>query len=77
AVVYFNPKVVEHKKLAPITAEDIKTAFEIPHLQVFDDSQKLADFLKSQNLANSCLLLMSSGNFDNLPLKEIAEQIAH
>ncbi|MCS6795364.1 MAG: Mur ligase family protein [Raineya sp.] len=77
AVVYFNPKVVEHKKLAPITAEDIKTAFEIPHLQVFDDSQKLANFLKSQNLANSCLLLMSSGNFDNLPLKEIAEQIAH
>ncbi len=74
-VVYFNPKVVEHKKLPPISAEDIRTAFDVPNLQVFEDSRKLADFLKSQNYANTSLLLMSSGNFDNLSLKQMAEEV--
>ncbi|PKQ70171.1 UDP-N-acetylmuramate--L-alanine ligase [Raineya orbicola] len=74
-VVYFNPKVVEHKKLPAISADDIKSAFDMPNLEVFEDSRKFADFLKSQNYANTSLLLMSSGNFDNLPLKQIAEEL--
>lgn len=74
-VVYFNPKVVEYKKLPAISAEDIRTAFDLPNLQIFEDSKKFADFLKSQNYANTSLLLMSSGNFDNLPLKQMAEEI--
>lgn len=74
-IVYVNPKVVEHKKLPMISIQDIQSAFDMPNLQVFNDSTHLADFLKTQNYEEASLLLMSSGNFDNLPLKKIAEEI--
>jgi len=75
AIVYFNPHTLAHKKLPPITTEDIREGFAKNNLQVFDDSQKLQTFLQAQNYTDANLLLMSSGNFDNLPLKSIAEEI--
>ncbi len=74
AVVYFNPHTIAHKKLPPISAEDIKQGFGKNDLEVFDDSKALNDFLKQQNYTNTNLLLMSSGNFDNLPLKSLAQE---
>lgn len=75
AIVYFNPHTIAHKKLPNLTAEDIKQAFGKPDLQVFDDSNALEQFLKTQDYTNTNLLLMSSGNFDNLPLKSLAQTL--
>jgi UDP-N-acetylmuramate: L-alanyl-gamma-D-glutamyl-meso-diaminopimelate ligase len=73
--VYFNPHTIAHKKLPNINAEEIKESFGKKDLQVFDSSQQLQKFLEAQNYTDTNLLLMSSGNFDNLPLKSIAEEI--
>lgn len=75
AVVYFNPHTLEQKRLEPIDAEDIKTAFKREDLHVFTDAQKLEDFLEAQNWKNSNLLLMSSGTFGGINLKQLSEDI--
>ncbi|CAA9290947.1 MAG: Amino acid ligase similar to peptidoglycan synthetases [uncultured Adhaeribacter sp.] len=74
-VVYFNPKTVAHKRMAPLHPEDIKQAFANDKIQVFTDSQDLRVYLESLNWKNQNLLLMSSGTYDNLDLKALAATI--
>jgi UDP-N-acetylmuramate: L-alanyl-gamma-D-glutamyl-meso-diaminopimelate ligase len=73
AVVYFNPHVLEHKRLPPLPAAAVAAAFERPDLKVITDSTELAAFLRSQSWSNANLLLMSSGTFDGLDLTGLAE----
>jgi UDP-N-acetylmuramate: L-alanyl-gamma-D-glutamyl-meso-diaminopimelate ligase len=72
AIVYFNPEVVEHKKLSKINVEQVAQAFHKEGLIVFTDSLKMLEYLEKQDYNNSSLLLMSSGNFNGLDLKAIA-----
>jgi len=65
AFVYFNPEVIEHKKLEKITAEQVKKAFG-GNVEVFTNSQELQDILKKIDFRNKTLLMMSSGNFDGI-----------
>lgn len=74
-VVYYNPKTIAHKKLEPITDEDIKTAFGIKNLRVFQRSAELESFLLSQDWQGNNLLMMSSGNFDGLDLKKLSQEV--
>ena len=68
ACVYFNPEVVAHKKLPPLTAEQVKNEFNEPGLLVFDANQELKDYLLDHiNIDEpSILLVMSSGSFDGI-----------
>ncbi|MBX7181489.1 MAG: peptidoglycan synthetase [Bacteroidia bacterium] len=75
AVVYFNPHTIAHKKLKPITPAQVKEAFKRTDLQVFTDSQLLKDFLISKNYGHSNLLLMSSGTFDGIDIKQLASEL--
>ncbi|WP_215241431.1 UDP-N-acetylmuramate--L-alanine ligase [Dyadobacter helix] len=75
AVVYYNPETIEHKRLEPLSEEDIRTAFKRDDLHVFTDSDKLAAFLLSHNWENRNLLLMSSGTFGGLNLQTLKEDI--
>lgn len=75
ACVYFNPEVVEHKKLNKISAEQVAEAFHKKGLKVFTDSSKMLEYLKAQSYKNSSLLLMSSGNFNGLDLKAVADDL--
>ena len=75
AIVYFNPHTIEHKKLEPITEQQVAEAFDTPGLMVSTDSDQLFDFLKSQNWQNTNLLLMTSGNFSGKNLKDLAIQL--
>ncbi len=75
AYVYFNPKVIEHKKLDPITTQMVKNAFATKNVEVFTDSKQLINQLKSENLTNTNLLLMSSGNFNGVNLDKFAEEL--
>ena len=77
AYVYFNPKVIEHKQLAPITAEEVRNAFGTKNVEVFTDSLALQDKLRSLNYENTALLMMSSGTFDGINVKEFATQLLH
>lgn len=75
AVVFYNPQTLEHKRLEPITDEDIRTGFKRKDLNIFTDAAALEVFLRKQNWANSNLLLMSSGTFGGLDLKNLAEEV--
>ena len=73
AIVYFSPDAIAHKKLAPITEEQVHSAFTREDLIVFTDSKKLQAYLQSLNWNNQNLLMMSSGNFGGLQLDQLID----
>ncbi|AZQ62081.1 peptidoglycan synthetase [Flammeovirga pectinis] len=75
-LVYFNPKVVENKGLEKITADDIYKAFDQKNVEVFTDEKALYQRLKEIDWENKNLLLMSSGQFNKMPIDELVEFIA-
>ncbi len=75
ACVYFNPEVVTHKKLKAITAEQVHEAFGKEDLKVFTNSAEMVEFLSLQDYKKTSLLLMSSGNFSGLNMKDLAEEL--
>ncbi len=75
AIVYFNPHTIEHKKLKPVTPEQVAGSFGGKNIKVYTDSKKIAEDLKSMDWTNKNLLVMSSGNFDGLDLGAFAKEI--
>lgn len=75
AFVYFNPKVIEHKRLTPITKEEVRDAFGTKNVEIFTESEALQAKLKSLDYSNTALLMMSSGTFDGINVKQFAEQL--
>ena len=71
AVIYLNPHAVAMKKLELMDEETLRNGFKRPDLKLFTSSQALNEYLLSQNYSNTNLLLMSSGNYDNLDLEPI------
>jgi len=71
AIVYFSPEAIAHKKLEPITTEQVLTAFGREDLLVFTDSEKLESYLKSLDWNNQNLLMMSSGTFDGIDFHKL------
>ena len=76
AFVYFNPHTIAHKKLKPISTEQVKAAFGRNDLQVFTDSSELLKNLLSKNYKNSVLLMMTSGNFDGIDFNDLGKKIS-
>ena len=77
AFVYFNPKVIEHKQLTPITKEAVRDAFGTKNVEVFTESEALQERLKSLSYEDTALLMMSSGTFDGINVKEFANELLH
>jgi UDP-N-acetylmuramate: L-alanyl-gamma-D-glutamyl-meso-diaminopimelate ligase len=77
AIVYYNPATLAHKKLAPISVEDVKSAFNNPNLIVINDTKVLQEFLLKPEWTNHNILLMSSGNFGGINLKEFAQKLTN
>ncbi|MBR3407640.1 MAG: peptidoglycan synthetase [Paludibacteraceae bacterium] len=75
ALVYFNPKVIEHKRLTPITKEEVREAFGTENVEVFTESAALQERLKGISYSNAALLMMSSGTFDGVNVKEFATEL--
>ena len=74
-VVYYNPHTLELKHLPRLAREQVKKAFGNKDLKVYTDSEKLKKDLKAMNWKNKNLLLMSSGNFNNISLKDLLSDI--
>ncbi len=62
AMVYYNPRVIEHKRLSPLTPDMVHEAFG-GGITVVDDAEQIVAFIKAKKHGKSVLLLMSSGNF--------------
>ena len=75
AYIYYSPETIAHKKLAPISPEDIQAAFNSPNVTVFNDSNKLIETLKKETWENANLLMMSSGNFNGVDFAELVNQL--
>ena len=75
AFVYFSPKAIEHKKLAMLSENDVKTAFFSENVTVFTNSDELMKTVKSINFENKNLLLMSSGNFDGVDFEALGSEL--
>jgi UDP-N-acetylmuramate: L-alanyl-gamma-D-glutamyl-meso-diaminopimelate ligase len=73
--VYFNPHTIEHKKLPPISPQQVKEAFASDNVEVYTDSNKLMQELKSQTWRDANLLLMTSGNFDGVDFVQLANEL--
>lgn len=73
--VYYSPESLEIKRLDPIDASDIQQAFERDDLLTYTDPSSFKQFLDESDLGNSVLLLMSSGNYGGLNLKEVTHAI--
>lgn len=75
ALVYFNPKAIEHKKLPMLSKAEVRDAFAADHVQVFNDASEIVNYLKQQEWTNTNLLLMSSGNFDGVDYQKLATDL--
>jgi UDP-N-acetylmuramate: L-alanyl-gamma-D-glutamyl-meso-diaminopimelate ligase len=75
AIVYFNPYTIAHKKLKPITEQDVYNYFNNNKLIVFTKSEDLINYLLKNDFSNQVLLMMSSGNFDGIKFEELAGQL--
>ena len=71
AVVFYSPHAVEIKKLKPISKEQISKAFKRDDLIIYTDPKEFKEFLFAQNLENTALLFMSSGDYGGLDLEEV------
>lgn len=74
-IVFYLPESVAIKKLAPVSKAQIAEAFEIEDLKIITNSDDLKTYIDAQNLDNSVLLLMSSGNYGGLDLKALKSRI--
>ena len=75
AYVYYSPATLAHKKLAAITPEQVKSAFNSNNVEVFTDSEALLNEIKKKNWHQKNLLMMSSGNFNGVDFSELAEEL--
>ena len=71
AVVFYSPSAVKIKQLEEVSSDQIKNAFQREDLIVYTDSKEFREFLLAQDLNNTALLLMSSGNYGGLDFEEL------
>jgi UDP-N-acetylmuramate: L-alanyl-gamma-D-glutamyl-meso-diaminopimelate ligase len=76
AYIYFSPEVVAHKKLDPISKEDVLRAFGKGNITVFTNSSDLLAEIERDSWENKTLVMMSSGNFDGVDFAELAQDLA-
>ncbi|TYB73891.1 peptidoglycan synthetase [Bizionia gelidisalsuginis] len=75
AVVFYSPDALEMKQLEAISHQQIADAFKREDLIIYTNPEDFKNYLLSQNLENTALLLMSSGNYGGLDFNAIKELI--
>ena len=76
ALVYFSPEVVAHKKLEPITKEQVLDGFG-GGVVVVNTTEEVRSFLDQFEWNNTALIMMSSGNFDGIDYDELGGEIVN
>ena len=75
AVVFYSPHAVKIKQLDEVTSDQIEEAFEREDLIIYTKPSEFQKFLFSENLENSAVLLMSSGNYGGLDFDEVTRLV--
>jgi len=75
ALVYFNPQVVAHKKLAMITMDDVLEGFG-GGVYVSNETADVLNFINQHVHEHCVLLMMSSGNFDGIDFDQLGAGLA-
>ncbi|MCZ4318842.1 Mur ligase family protein [Aequorivita viscosa] len=75
AVVFYSPHAVMIKQLEEIKREQIEEVFDRDDLVVFTNPADFKTYLFSQDYDDTCLLLMSSGNYGGLNFEEVKEYL--
>ena len=75
AVVFYSPHAVKIKQLDEVTSDQIAEAFEREDLIIYTKPSEFQKFLFSENLENSAVLLMSSGNYGGLDFDEVTRLV--
>jgi len=71
AVVFYSPHAVKIKQLDEVTTAQIGAAFGREDLIIFTNPSEFRAFLFGQNLEQTALVLMSSGNYGGLDFEEV------
>ena len=77
--VYYSQHALQLKKLPDLDPEQVKASFANDKVRVFTDSKQMVDavvqtFKQSGSQAIN-LLMMSSGNFDGIDFKQLADEL--
>ena len=75
AVVFYSPHAVKIKQLDSVSEEQISNAFQRDDLIIFTNPAEFKEFLFSQKLDQSAVVLMSSGNYGGLDFEEIKQLV--
>lgn len=76
AMVYYSHHALALKKLEPLNDAVIYESFNFKGLKVYSDPNELKNELFFMDFSDSVLLLLSSGNFDGINLKELADALS-
>jgi UDP-N-acetylmuramate: L-alanyl-gamma-D-glutamyl-meso-diaminopimelate ligase len=75
AVVFYSPDAVKIKKLEEISYAQISDAFKRDDLVIYTNPEDFRQYLFTADLANSALLLMSSGNYGGLNFDDVKKLV--
>ena len=67
-------QLINLKKLELMSEEMLREGFQRKDLILFTDSTTLSEFLLAEDYVDTNLLLMSSGNYDNLNLEPLKQK---
>lgn len=77
AIIFYNKHALELKKLPFFEKETVINSFKRADINVYNDSNDLASYLKNKNYRNTNLLMMSSGDFEGIKLKDLADSLSY
>lgn len=74
-IVYYSKHALQLKKLPDLDPEQVRKAFANPKVQVFTNSKLIVEELHRMQWSGTNLLMMSSGNFDGIDFKQLADEL--
>lgn len=75
AIVFYKEETIAHKKLDPISIQEVVDSFGRENLIVFTSTDELQQNLSAKTWKDSNLLLMSSGNFGGMNVDEFGASL--
>ena len=73
--VYYSQHALQLKKLPDLDPEQVKASFANERVRVFTDSKQIVEELCKMHWQDANLLMMSSGNFDGIDFKLLADEL--
>ncbi|MBR3434414.1 MAG: peptidoglycan synthetase [Bacteroidales bacterium] len=73
--VYYSQHALRLKKLPDLDPEQVKASFANERVRVFTDSKQMVEELRKMHWQDANLLMMSSGNFDGIDFKQLADEL--